>query len=107
MRSKTKECLRVGFVVYCDQDMGRLQIKPTSTPMLRKVAFELAPARKPKLQLCSYCPPHRGSVAVLLGFVRSVLRYSDVGGLGFRELGQLGAKPAELQAGHFLVQVFW
>ena len=47
------------------------------------------------------------SVPILISFVRAVLRYTDVGGLGFRELGQLGAKFRELQARHFLVQVLW
>ncbi len=49
---------------------------------------------------------HR-SVPVLIRFVRTVLRYTDIGGLGVRELSHLSAKPRELQARHFLVQVFW
>lgn len=37
-----------------------------------------------------------GSVPVLISFVRPLLRYIDVDGLGFRELRQLGAQPPEL-----------
>ncbi len=41
----------------------------------------------------------------MLGFVRSLNRYSEIGGLLLGELGELGTNFGEMESGNLLVEV--